>query len=483
MFDSGEDFGKDAKCVDANGGTLLPGLIDTHCHPFEFGWLKRNVDLRGTSNITGLRLRLSAKVQRAGPGEWVTGMGWDQEAFAERRMPNRQDIDDVSGEHPVMLTRICGHIALLNSAAIRSLGLEGRRGPEFQVGPDGSLTGIVMEAALTEASSKLPRTPELSSADLLAFEFEAARVGLTAAHCILSPEGFKEEAEAVLSLHRAGSLSLGYSLFIPPEALPWVEERGIRKAPGEGKVRIAGVKLYSDGSLGARTAALREPYADDPGNSGLLRYTDGELADLVQRADASGYRVAVHAIGDRAVEQAIAAISRVSGKDNHRGHRIEHASLLPPDLLAKMARFRIRATVQPLFITSDSWAESRLGEERVRHLYPLRSMLAEGIVASGSSDAPVESVSPILAMWAAMARGGFAEEESLSLEEAVRLYTSNARSNGLEEPWEVSEGAPADLTLLDSGINGMHPALLRKVRVALTITGGSVAYTSGVGPD
>jgi predicted amidohydrolase YtcJ len=238
------------------------------------------------------------------------------------------------------------------------------------------------------------------------------------------------------------------------------------------------VKIYADGSLGASTAALRDPYADDAGNSGILRHTDEELAETVVRADAEGYQVIIHAIGDRAIEQAIGALSTVTGSGNPRRHRIEHASLLPRDLRSKMRAQGIRATVQPCFISSDRWALKRLGEERVRDLYPLRSMLEEGIVASGSSDAPVESLSPVLAMWAAMVRPGYPADERLTLDEALRLYTTNASANGFDEEGAgIEEGGRADFTLLDSDIEGMHPAMLRKVGVAATIVGGRAVYS------
>ncbi len=471
---------EETEVIEANGGSLFPGFVDTHCHPFEYGWLKRNIDLKGTTNITGIRLRLAAGIQRSRPGDWVTGMGWDQEALPGKGMPSRFDIDDISPSNPVALSRVCGHIALINTRAIEALGFAERTGEEYERDRAGNLTGIVKERALPEVFGAVPRSADRSAADLQSVEAEASRLGLTALHCVLSPEGFREELEALALMEAAGSLSLRYRVYVPAEALEFVEAGGYRKRFGTGTVRINGVKIYADGSLGARTAALREPYTDDSSNSGILRHTDEELCSLVERADERGYQVAVHAIGDRAVEQAIEAISKVSGGKNPRRHRIEHASLLPLDLRSRMVKHCIRATVQPLFITSDTWAVDRLGEERALDLYPLRSMLAEGIIASGSSDSPVESLSPVLGMWASMTRGGFSPGEALSLDEALSLYTANAASNGLDDrPPSVTEGSPADLTLLDSDTEGIHPALLRKVGVLAAIVGGTVVHSFG----
>ena len=468
-----------AKRLDANGASLFPGFTDTHCHPFEYGWLKRNVDLKGTGNITGLRLRLFARVQLARPGDWVTGMGWDQEAFSEGRMPDRTDIDDLSGKNPVLLTRVCGHVALLNTLAIRALAFEDRNGPEFVRDAGGRLTGIVKEGALEQAYAKIPRNIQVCADYLLSAEAEAAKCGISTLHAVVSPTGYVEELEALASLHLAGALSLRYRVYIPAEAMGYVEERKLRSKLSNDAVRINGVKVYADGSLGARTAALRQPYSDDPGNSGILRHTDENLAVIVEKADEAGFQVIVHAIGDRAVEQAIRALSRVTGARNPRRHRIEHASLLPRDLMAGMAKHSLRAAVQPLFITSDRWAAARLGEERVQDLYPLKSMLSEGIVASGGSDSPIEQMSPILGVWAAMVRGARASQESLSLDEGVGLYTSNASSNGFDETRSaLTEGADANLTLLDSDVGGMHPAMVRKVGIAATIVDGRLTYSS-----
>ena len=472
----------DAEVIEARGGAVFFGFVDSHCHPFEYGWLKRSVDLRGTANITALRLRLMAGVQRANPGEWVTGMGWDQESFPGGAMPHRADIDDITPANPVVLSRICGHIALLNSRAIGVLGLEANAGVEYERDQAGALSGIVKEKALDNVFASLPRQGERSAADLQSAEAEASRLGLTCLHCILSPEGYREELAALAALDSAGSLSLRYRVYIPPNAIDFVESEGLRGKPAGGKVRINGVKIYADGSLGARTAALRDPYSDEPTNCGILRYKDEELRQLVERVDSRGYQAIIHAIGDRAVEQAAEALGRVTGTQNPRRHRVEHASLLPRDLRTKMLNHGIRATVQPMFITSDTWAVDRLGEERVRDLYPIHSMLSEGIVASGGSDSPVESMSPILGMWASMTRGGSTPQESLTFEQALTLYTSNAESNGLEEPsGSVKVGVPANFTVLDSDTSGMHPALFRKVGVMATVVGGVVVHSYGAG--
>jgi predicted amidohydrolase YtcJ len=475
----GAESVKAAETVDAGGSTILPAFVDTHCHPFSLGRLRRMLDLKGTSNIVSIRLRLQAKLKAARPGEWVLGRGWNHESFPEPRLPTRSDIDDISPDNPVLLTRVCGHIGLFNSRAMAELGLESGSGPEFERGANGTLTGVVKEGSLESASAKIPKGgPEEIGEDLLAADFEAAKNGLATLHCIISPDAYKEELMALASLGAAGSLSLRYRVFVPYPALTFLaEEKFEERLPDS--TRVCGVKLFADGSLGARTAALREPYADDPSNSGILRYSDEELAGMVNASADAGRQVVIHAIGDRAVEQAARALAGVAGARNPLRHRIEHCSLAPKDLRSLMSKHSIGATVQPMFIVSDSWAAARLGEERIGDLYPLASMLREGIVISGSSDAPVETISPVLGMWASMVRAGYGKEENLDLQQAVALYTSNAAVNGGEEGsrGEVREGFAADLALMDTDLTKIHPAMLRKVGVGMTLVAGRTAFS------
>jgi predicted amidohydrolase YtcJ len=469
--------------IDAGGGTVLPGLIDTHCHMVALGSMRRILDLTGTSNVTALRLRLFSKVNRAPPGEWVMGRGWDQEGFTERRYPSRDDIDDLTRDNPVILTRVCGHVILLNSVAMNRLGLDdgavSEGGRVFDRDSKGRLTGIIRERAVEEALDGIrPWSDEVIEADILAGEYEAARNGLTSLHCILS-FNYEQELRVFLSLHRRGKLALRYRIYLPAAALKRLEEPEFRRPGSDGMLKILGVKVFADGSLGARTAALREPYSDDPTNSGVLRYTQEELEEILGTADSLGKQVLIHAIGDAAVSQAIGAIESVTLGKNERRHRIEHCSLCTGEMMKRLKEAGIGVGVQPHFVVSDTWALERLGEARIRWLYPLKSLLKNGVTASGGSDAPVEPISPILGMWAAMVGAGYSPEERLDIHEALRLYTENAASNGFDEGnlGEIREGFLADLTILDSDIRDIHPAMLRKVGVATTVVNGRVAYS------
>ena len=470
--------------IDARGGTVLPGLIDTHCHLVALGSMRRILDLTGTSNVTALRLRLFAKANKAPPGEWVMGRGWDQEGFTERRYPSRDDIDDLTRDNPVILTRVCGHVALLNTVAMNRLEIDeaaaNEAGRIFDRDESGRLTGIIRERAVEEALGGIrPWDDEVIEADILAGEYEAAKSGLTSLHCILS-SNYEQELRAFLSLHSKRKLALRYRIYLPAAGLKRLEgpEFG-QPDEDDGMLKILGVKVFADGSLGARTAALREPYSDDPTNSGILRYTGGQLEEILGKAHSLGKQVLIHAIGDAAVSQAIDAIVSVTRGKNEWRHRIEHCSLCTAETMERLKEAGIGVSVQPHFAISDTWASERLGERRIKWLYPLKSLLRNGVTASGGSDAPVEPVSPILGMWAAMVGANYSAEERLDIKEALRLYTINAAFNGFNEGnlGEIREGFLADLTILDSDIRDIHPAMLRKVGVAATVVNGRVAYS------
>lgn len=466
----------DARRIDARGGTVLPGLIDTHCHAFELGSMRRILDLSDVRSITSLRLRLFAFKQRSEKGEWIIGRGWDQEQLVERRYPKREDIDDITPENPVLLKRVCGHIALINSKAIEQLGIDDISNSDYDT-YEGKLTGIIRERALEDAIAKIPSSAELLMEDILKAQYDASRFGLTTIHCILSIN-YKRELEAISKLYERNKLSIRLRLYVPFDALDYIERNKLNESLASDMLRINGVKIFADGSLGARTAALSKPYSDDPLNMGMLRYDDDQLEDMVRIADEMDKQVIIHAIGDRAIEQSINAIVKSSKKLNGR-NRIEHCSLCPYELIKRIADGRISVTVQPHFIISDIWAMARLGERRILDLYPFKSLLNNGISVSAGSDAPVEPINPILGIWASIAGNNYAPEQRLGLEEAIRMYTVNAAYNGLDEELigSIREGSVADLTILDSNIDGMHPAMIRKVGIAATIVNGNLIYS------
>jgi predicted amidohydrolase YtcJ len=254
---------------------------------------------------------------------------------------------------------------------------------------------------------------------------------------------------------------------------------GLLTGFGNHMVKIGFVKIFADGSLGARTAALNEPYSDKPDTNGVMRYTQNELNRLIFKAHKAGLQLGVHAIGDRAVEAVLkafeAALKRVPRK-NHR-HRIEHCSVLNPKLIKRMKRITIIASVQPHFVFSDFWVTDRLGKARARWVYPFKTLMQEGLVCAAGSDCPVEPISPLLGIWAATTRKNY-PEESLMVEEALKMYTMNAAYASFDEKHKgtIEKGKLADLTLLSDNPRGVSKEKIKDVSVKMVIVDGKIVY-------
>jgi predicted amidohydrolase YtcJ len=268
-------------------------------------------------------------------------------------------------------------------------------------------------------------------------------------------------------------------LGIPVKLLGELVSLGLVTGFGNDMVRLGFVKILADGSLGARTAALKQPYTDKPETNGMLIYSQRKLNGLVLKAHKAGWQLAVHAIGDGAIESVLKAFSKALKRfprEDHR-HRVEHCSVLNPRLIRRMKKLGLIASVQPHFIVSDFWVVDRVGTERARWVYPFKTLLKSGVVVASGSDCPVEPISPILGVWAAVARKSFVEE-SLTVEEALKTYTLNAAYASFSEmeTGTIEPGKRADLTVLSEDIFKVLPDRIRDVRVEMTIVGGKVVY-------
>ena len=472
-------IGGKTRVIDLRGKTVLPGLIDTHAHMMGFGLSLGWVNLRDASSIREVIKRLREVARKTPRGRWIVGFGWDQERFEERRFPTRWDLDEASEEHPIVIFRVCLHLCVANSAALKLVGILGTDAVEgVEVDPDvGEPNGILRESAVELVRGALPQ-PTLKEAVDAAERAcrEAAKAGLTGVHWIM---GGAVEFRAVQRLRAEGRLPIRVYAILPVDMLDPLTKLGVEGRLGDEWVKIGGVKVFVDGSLGARTAALKEPYSDKPETSGVLLYTREELRSLAVKAHEAGLQLVIHAIGDRAVELALDAIEhalKAKPRPNHR-HRIEHASLLSGRLVNWMRELGVVASIQPHFVVSDFWVEERVGPERARWVYPFRTLLRSGVVVSAGSDCPVEPINPFLGVWAAVHRMDNAEE-ALSVEEALRLYTVNAAYASFEEELKgsLTEGKLADLVILDRDPYKVPPSELRDVRVVATIVGGRLVY-------
>jgi len=409
-----------SRTLDLGGRVVVPGLRDAHTHLLPTALSYRLLDLRRVSSVEELKGAVRTAALEMGPGSWVVGRGWDQDKMVEKRYPTRHDLDEAAPENPVLLVRVCGHAAVANTKALEKLGLLFQEPEELQgmvVREDGKPTGLLLEDAVPWALARVPKPGRAALKELLRkVVAEYLRYGVTVVH---SMSVDIEELSLIRGLELDGELKLRYEAYVKPELLGNV--------PEELRHLVRGVKAFADGSFGARTAALREQYSDHP-SSGTLLMTAEEIAELCRAAGSHGLELAVHAIGDKAVEEVLRAMTISRGKI-----RVEHASLTPPDLLELFSQLRPTAAVQPHFILSDTWIVDRLGA-RTRWVYAFKSLARTGSTLMGSSDSPVEPLNPWLGMYAAVHRGEpeglpiaeFTSSEKLSLREALSMYVERA---------------------------------------------------------
>jgi len=472
-------IGGETKTLDLKHKTVVPGLVDSHAHMISLGHPFPDLDLRHVASIKEIQRRLKAKAQETGKGKWILGRGWDQDRLKEKRYPTRWDLDKVSPDNPVLLTRVCGHVSVANSRALGIAEMDTNEASSLGdlVGKDpetGELTGVLREGA----SDLVCNLPELSEKELLAACSracgKAVRLGLTSVTWLASKP---DEIHALIKLEKQAKLPLRINIMVPIEHFKSFKSKRLNKP----FLKLGCVKIFTDGSLGARTAALEKPYTDDPSTKGVLYYSQEELQKLFSEANKAGFQIAVHAIGDKALSETLKAFKNAVGKKQitQKRHRIEHASLVNPSLLRQIKNLGLLVCVQPPFVISDFWIENRLGHDRARWTYAFKSMLRGGISIAASSDAPSELLNPLLGLWAAVEREFFPEER-LSVEEVLEAYTVNAAYFSFEEEVKgsISVGKYADLTVLSHDPFKVEPKKIKDIHVELTIVDGNVVFSA-----
>ena len=472
--------GTSVETVDLQGRVVIPGLSDSHIHLLGYGMLLRTLDLSGARSIPEIQQAVTAASKKKEEDGWILGRGWDQEKLREHRYPNRDDFSTV--RRPVFLRRICGHVAVANAQALSLAGIT-----KTTSAPAGGLveldsstgepSGVLKERAQELVLDSIPVSEDEVELALSSAAKRLLRVGLTSLHCIVENV---LELKVLRRLKSLGKIRQSIYAILPLGLLDSAVGMGMGTEGGPNGFRIGGVKIFLDGSLGAHTAALSEPYSDEP-SAGMLAVERGELERAVEKAVSSGFQLSIHAIGDRAVEEAIDAIERARHVRNGRElrHRIEHSSLTPPRLVSRLRRNRIVASVQPSFISSDSWAVKRLGPRRVQYLYPFRSMIRAGIPVAAGSDCPVEDPNPFRGVWSAVSRPGLGPNERLRVGEALACYTTGPCFASFSEEYRgtLEPGMLADMVVLDRDPFHCPVDDLRKIKVLETIVGGKRAFT------
>jgi predicted amidohydrolase YtcJ len=493
----GRALSRGARVVDLKGAYVFPGFADAHLHLLGLGKSLEIASLRGAPDAARAAARMAASAAKLPAGAWVEGRGWDQNLWPGREFPDARALDAVVSDRPAAARRVDGHALWVNTAALRAAGIDAAtqdpQGGRILRRRDGSPSGVLVDNAM-ELLVKVIPVPTAADRErrLLAGAAACARAGLTE---VQDASGYgADEIAALERLAARGSLPIRvYATVSPdPRELPAFFAKGPRIGGGSDFLTVRAIKAYADGALGSRGAALLEDYSDEPGKRGLLVTSPERLAAVALDARRAGWQLWVHAIGDRGNRVALdafeaAASALPDAPEGGRRPRIEHAQVVSPEDFPRFGRLSVIASVQPTHATSDmSWAQARLGPSRIAGAYAWRRLKNAGARLAGGSDAPVESESPVLGLYAAVTRqdtsgqppGGWRPGEALSRPEAVALFTSDAAFAAFEEAWRgsIEPGAAADLTVLSGDPLTAAPREILAITPVLTVVGGRVVH-------
>ena len=488
--------------VDLAGHFVMPGFNDAHVHLGAAGLQKLSVDLVGVKSLAEMEQRIASADKATADGEWLTGGGWDQTLWSDQTLPTRQDIDAVTSGHPAMFHRVDGHIAVVNTAALTVADITAKtpnpQGGAIDHDANGEPTGILRDTAMHDVETRIPpptaarlrRAAEVALAD-------ASRWGITSAQDNSSWEIFL----AYQDMEREGKLSVRISEWLPFDAPVDLLRRHRDAHPADDPMlHTAMLKGFMDGSLGSRTAALLEPYSDDPGNSGLPRYQESKLAQMARERAAAGFQIGFHAIGDRAVQMALDAFAQAeqyvrehklrpeADQPQDFRFRIEHDQVISPDQFAEYKKLGVIASVQPNHLLTDmNWAMERVGPERAKTSYPWKQFVDNGIPIAFGTDYPVEPITPFRGVYAAVTRKNEAgtkeyfTEQKLTIEQALGAYTMGSAYAQFAEKQKgtLAPGMLADFVVLDRDLIKVTPSQILKTRVLRTVVGGKTVYEAG----
>jgi len=483
--------GPRTRVVDLGGRTVLPGLIDSHGHMLGFGTRLSDVDVVGTTSYDDVIERVAERAKSVPAGEWTLGRGWDQNDWPETAMPHHAALSRAVPNHPVRLTRIDGHAALVNRKALELAGI-GRDTKDPEGGAilhdaAGEPTGVLVDkAALLVHSILPPITQAERERRLLEAMRECARLGLTMVH----DAGIDmAEWSAYRALLARGTFPIRIAAMA--RAGGALADSLLRVGAIQGdRLSLGAIKVVADGALGSRGALLGYPYSDDPSNLGLSTFPLEQLRTLGERALRKRVQVRVHAIGDSANHGTLDAFEAAFNGRPRPGARwaIEHAQIVRPDDVGRFARLGVVASMQPTHATSDGpWAESRLGPERVRWGYTWRDFIVAGVPLASGSDFPVESANPILGLYAAITRrdldgklpaGGWFPGQRMTPAEALRSFTATGAWLAFREAdlGTLEPGHQADFIVVDRDVIGGPPEEIPRATVTWTVVGGKTVF-------
>ena len=490
--------GPDTKIIDLGGRFVMPGFNDAHMHLASAGLEKMNVDLVGAKTLDEFRERLRIKCEAAEPGDWVVGEGWDETLWPVKVLPTRWDLDEVSGKHPVYLVRVDTHIAVANTRALQlaSVTVASRDPDGGRIDRDesGTPNGILREKAELAVSAVIPKPTH----DKRRQAIELALADL-ASHGITSAQDFSlwEDFQIYEELEKEGKLTARISEWLPfDDSIEELNRKRASHPSSDNLLHTGMLKGFMDGALGSKTAALLEPYSDDPDNSGLPQYDVAKLNAMTKERVLAGYQIGFHAIGDRGVQMALdafaeaekaakeAKVKAVNGGSDYR-LRVEHAQITTPQQILRFKELKVIASMQPNHLLTDmNWAASHLGTKRAEHSYAWAEFLRHGVTLAFGTDYPVEPVTPFRGLYSAVTRTSedgkksYYPAQKLNIEQAIAAYTTGAAFAEFAEKQKgkLEPGLLADFVVLDQDITAAPPPKILATKVLRTVVGGKTVY-------
>jgi predicted amidohydrolase YtcJ len=488
--------GPATRVVDLGGNSLLPGFVDSHLHMLMYGTDRLGVDCKnGVREVADITARLARRARETPPGGWVRGWGYNHQRLAEGRHPTREDLDRVSQEqeHPVIVVRTCNHISAVNSRALEVLGIT-RDTPDPEGGTiardeDGEPTGVLKETAHMTAFEASRYSPSEMREALSIANHEFLRLGITSVHDAggYGPEQMRIMYQTVAAgLVKVRIYAMVCSLNRSEEFVRRAIDAGLVNGMGDERFRIGPAKIFTDGSSSGPTCATREPYTSDPNDYGILYYTQEQIDGILGEAHRNGFQITAHAIGeDKAVEMVTDCIEkalREHPRGDHR-HRIEHAGMVPPDLMERIEKLGIIPIPNPAFFYEFGEGYLKNHGERVEHMFPMSEYSRRGIIVAAGSDTPVTVANPLRGIYCAVTRNTesgvpVGEDQKVSVLEAVRAFTYNGAYASFEEERKgsIEVGKLADLVVLDGSILSSSPKEILSLRCVLTMIDGEVVF-------
>ncbi len=491
--------GPQTQVVDLGGHFVMPGFNDAHIHLDDAGSTKLSVDLTGVKSLDDLRDRVLKKVTESKAGDWILGSGWDETLWPVKVTPTRWDLDEVSGGHPVFLVRIDGHIAAANTRALQlgSITIASRdpQGGKIDRNENGEPTGILRETAQEAVVAVIPKpTHRLRRQGLELALADLAEHGVTSAQDY-SPTG--ENFQIYEEMEKEGKLTARITEWLPfDDSVEELSKKRDSHPQSDLMLHTGMLKGFMDGSLGSHTAALLEPYADDPKNSGLPRYDAAKLNQMTTERVLAGFQIGFHAIGDKGVQMALDAFAEAEkaareahvkapdGGDDFR-LRIEHAQVTTPAQVAQFKSLKVIASMQPSHLLTDMrWAQDRLGPKRAATSYAWLAFLNKGVSLAFGTDYPVEPVTPFRGLYAAVTRQSengkqeYFPQQRLTIDQAIAAYTSGSAfaEYAEKEKGKIVPGMLADFVVLDRDPTASSSEKLLGTKVLRTVVGGKTVF-------